>query len=262
MNKSLKALLAGTFLSVSLFAIGNVGTITKTAPAAGSTYNSSDTVTFSWSSVSSASKYYYVFDNNASTIPASASTKLETTNNSILIDPSDNLDNTYYFHIQAVDSNGTPSFDTTRVNIDVDTLKGTVSMSPDGGSLSSAQSLTMTPSETGTIYYTTDGSTPDYNATSVTGTTQVYTAPLSIATAKTVKARVKDSAGNKGNVTEKVFTSTLQVTAKTTQDNSAVDGATFATKSDNLVQTVTPNTSITVSGTGFTRYKYKKSTES
>ncbi len=261
MNKSLKVLLAGTFLSVSLLAIDSVGTITKTAPAAGSTYNSADTVTFSWTPVSEATKYYYVFDNNGSTVPASASSKLETANNSILIDPSDNLDGTYYFHIQAVDATGTPSFNTTRVNIDVDTLKGTVSMSPDGGSLSSAESLTMTPSETGTIYYTTDGSTPDYNATSVTGTTQVYTAPLSIATAKTVKARVKDSAGNKGNVTEKVFTSTLQVTAKTTQDNSAVDGATFATKSDNLVQTVTPNTSITLSGTGFTRYKYKKSTD-
>jgi hypothetical protein len=70
----------------------------------------------------------------------------------------------------------------------IDTVAPTVTVSPVAGTYGSAQTVQITSNE-GTIYYTTDGSTP------TTGST-VYSASFSVSSTSTVKYLVVDAAGN------------------------------------------------------------------
>jgi Chitobiase/beta-hexosaminidase C-terminal domain len=66
------------------------------------------------------------------------------------------------------------------------TIAATPTFSPVAGTYASAQTVTIldsTPSST--IYYTTDGSTPTFP---ITGTTQQYSAPITVSASETVKA--------------------------------------------------------------------------
>ena len=262
-------ILAGSALAVScLFAaIEPVTNLSLSTPYSDGLKHNGD-VTYTWTPPSdeNLSGYYYLFDTNSSNENVAASTdklSLPGSATSVTITPPDNANADYYFHIVAKHNDGTTSGTKyTTAPAKVDKVKGTItSISPDGGTLTQMEDLTMSKSEDGVIYYTTDGTTPDYNSTSPTGTTQIYTTPLSIVTAKTVKARLKDTAGNKGDVLEKVFASTVQPTVKTTQDNTIItNNPTFATNSN---AGATPNTSITIGSgdntEGFTRFKYKTS---
>lgn len=78
----------------------------------------------------------------------------------------------------------------------------TVSASPAGGSYSSAQTVTLTASPSGsTIYYTTDGSTP-------TTSSAKYSGPLTISQTTTLKYFAVDASGHSSAVHTDVYTIT------------------------------------------------------
>ena len=271
--KLIKIITLSSILASSLFAINTVSNLGANAPHNSVASTNDTSIVFTWNPPASDAKYYWLLDTNSSNTYADSYSTASWQTKNLTGDeptagtithslPTVSTSGTYYYHVVAVDGNDTTSNTVTSSAMNIDITGGTVTMNPDGGSLSAVASLTMTGSETGTIYYTTDGTDPDYNSTSVTGTTAIYSSALSVITAKTVKARLKDTAGNKGDVVTKAFTSTIQPTVKTTQDGNTTDGATFAT---NSLAGATPNTTITVSEGnttgGFTRYKYKKSTD-
>lgn len=74
-----------------------------------------------------------------------------------------------------------------------DTTPPTVTASPPGGTFTTAQSVTLTPSESATIYYTTNGINP-------TTSSSVYSSPISISSNTTLKFFGVDTSGNVGTV--------------------------------------------------------------
>lgn len=267
--KLTKIITLSAVVASSLFAIDTVSNLGANAPHNSSSATNDTSIVFTWTPPANDVKYYWLLDTNATNTYADSYTTANWQTKTLVGDeltastithslPTVSASGTYYYHIVAVDGSDNTSSTVTSTAMNIDITKGTVTMSPDGGSLSAVASLTMTGSETGTIYYTTDSSTP-------TTSSSVYSSPLSIMTGKTVKAFLVDSAGNSGDVVTKVFTSSVQPTVKTTQNATSVDGTTFATSSTNIIASVTPNTSLTIGGgssaEGFTRYKYKKSTD-
>ncbi len=76
----------------------------------------------------------------------------------------------------------------------VDTIAPTVAISPNGGSFTSAQTVTITSNDANAaIYYTTDGSTPTSSSTK-------YAGPVSVSRTLTLRALAIDNAGNVGNI--------------------------------------------------------------
>lgn len=73
------------------------------------------------------------------------------------------------------------------------------SITPGGGSVSTAQSVTLSSTKPGKIYYTTDGSTP-------TTASAVYGGALAITSSSTVKALAVDQAGNQSDVVSATYT--------------------------------------------------------
>jgi hypothetical protein len=80
-----------------------------------------------------------------------------------------------------------------------DTTPPVVTASPAGGTYSAPQLVTLTASETATIYYTTDGNNP-------TTSSPVYSSPISVTTTATLKFFGVDAAGNQGLITTVVYT--------------------------------------------------------
>ena len=70
-----------------------------------------------------------------------------------------------------------------------DTIAPVTSVSPAGGTYTTAQSVRLTTNEAATIYYTTNGSTP-------TTASAVYSTPLTISASTTLKYFARDTAGN------------------------------------------------------------------
>ena len=83
-------------------------------------------------------------------------------------------------------------------NIIIDTTAPTVNSVPLGGIYNSLQSVTLTASETATIYYTTDGSTPTTAST-------VYSGPIAVSTNTTLKYFARDPASNNGTVVTQTY---------------------------------------------------------
>lgn len=101
-----------------------------------------------------------------------------------------------------------------------------VSTSPVGGSVSSAQAVTLTASKTGsTIYFTTDGSTPTTAST-------VYSSPITISATKTLKALAVDQAGNQSDIATNTYTFATSSTASSSTVSSPVSSVSIAQPSN------------------------------
>ncbi len=83
-------------------------------------------------------------------------------------------------------------------NIIIDTTAPTVNAVPLGGIYNSPQSVTLTASETATIYYTTNGSTPTTAST-------VYSGPIAVNANTTLKYFARDTATNDGAVVTQTY---------------------------------------------------------
>jgi hypothetical protein len=103
---------------------------------------------------------------------------------------------------------GSTSFSVTSTS---DTTAPVTSVSPAAGTYTSAQTVVLTPNETATTYYTTDGSTPVYP---VAGSTKTGTS-VAISATTTLKYFSRDTAGNSEAVKTAVYTIT---TAAKTHD--------------------------------------------
>lgn len=107
-----------------------------------------------------------------------------------------------YFAKDTAGNSSTVQTATYTINI-ADTTAPTVTASPVGGTFTSSQTVTLTANETATIYYTVDGTTPVYP---VSGTTQTYSGPITLATTTTLKFIGRDTAGNVSTVQTQTYT--------------------------------------------------------
>jgi hypothetical protein len=94
----------------------------------------------------------------------------------------------------------------------IDTVAPVVTAIPNGGTFASAQEVTFSASESATIYYTLDGSTPSTSSS-------VYSAPLTIGNSLTIKFYAVDTAGNNSAIQSVSFTINLPDTTPPTITN-------------------------------------------
>jgi hypothetical protein len=80
-----------------------------------------------------------------------------------------------------------------------DTTAPIVSASPNGGTFTGSQNITLSANELATIYYTTNGTTP-------TTASAVYSSPIPISATTTLKFFAKDAARNSSAVQTVTFT--------------------------------------------------------
>jgi hypothetical protein len=95
----------------------------------------------------------------------------------------------YDIAISVTDPSSNPSIPIILSNITYDDASPITIASPPGGTYTSAQSITLTPNESSTIYYTIDNSDPTTSSTT-------YTSPIPISTPTTVQFFARDFAGN------------------------------------------------------------------
>ncbi|MFC1615153.1 chitobiase/beta-hexosaminidase C-terminal domain-containing protein, partial [Patescibacteria group bacterium] len=135
------------------------------------------------------------------------------------------------YKVQAMDENGNlsnlASFDS------VDIIAPTTSASPLGGTHTGTQSVTLSPNETATTYYTIDGSTP------TTGS-DIYSSAIIISVNTTLKYFSVDTAGNTETVKTESYTITVDAIDPITTSDPL--GATFTSTQ---TVTLTPNESAT-----------------
>jgi len=202
--------------------------------------------------------YYYILDKEATTlIPnvvdtrgtlgSSATSKTETVTGT---------DGSYYFHLAPYAESGNTGATLHFGPIKIDsTAPSALSISPDGGSYSETQSVSMSATDANnyTIYYTTDGSTPNDTNSST------YSSAISVSSSKTIKAIAIDSAGNESTIKSSAFT--VNTTTNVAQFGTEVTaGATIATNSDG--NSASAIREVSVSGSSVTHYKYKVDTAS
>ena len=198
--------------------------------------------------------YYYKLDTTSTTLMTSNNTNLADTATS-KTQTITGSDGSYYFHIAPYATNGDIGATAHFGPIKIDTTAPSVSVTPDGGSFTSIQTVTMTGADASnyTIYYTTDGSTPS----STNGNT--YAEAITISSSKTLKAIAIDSAGNSSAVKSSTFT--INTTTNIAQFGNEIGaGETVATNSDG--NSGSAKRTISVEGSAVTHYKYKVDTGS
>jgi hypothetical protein len=109
-------------------------------------------------------------------------------------------DGSYTFKVFAVDPAGNQSV-TVSSSVTIDTLAPTVTANPAGGAFTAPQSVVLTASESSTIYYTTDGTTP----TTTTPTNGPSPVTVNVGNSLTLKYFAVDPAGNKGTVATQAY---------------------------------------------------------
>jgi formylglycine-generating enzyme required for sulfatase activity len=156
---------------------------TTTASPLGNTYTETQTVTLT---ADEASTIYYTVDGSTPTTGSSVY------NSGISIETDTTLK---FFAVDGVDN--TEAVQTQSYVID--TTVPTTTASPLGNTYNETQTVTLTADESGTIYYTTDGATP--NESSI-----VYSGPISIDNITTLKFFAIDSLGNVEPVNTEIYT--------------------------------------------------------
>ena len=231
----------------SLLAIEAVTNLSVSAPHNSGTTTNDASIDFTWTPPATVAKYYYKLDTNATNYNLVGEGGYQTLNSSgSSLTVTATASGSYYLHLVAVDSGDATSAPVlVQVTSAIDIDAATVTMSPDGGAITTDNnSITLTGTESGTIYYTVDGTTP-------TTASNVYSTPLVLGVSATIKALHVDTVGNTGSVTSKAFTITNNPDLLKANDDTAVDGTTISTSTTNALK---------VSVTDLTRYKYKKST--
>ena len=189
-----------TFTVEARDAAGNTSTATRTvtvsapdntAPVvsvnpAGGTYGPNKTVSLS---VNEAATIYYTTDGSTPTVSSSVYTAPL---------PLQSMTLKYFAKDTAGNSSavGTQSYA-------VDNTPPVLTVSPAAGGYPSGQLVTMTSSEAGSIFYTTDGTTP---GTAAAGSTKAYSAPFALTGNTTVKSLAVDAYGNASAVTSTAYT--------------------------------------------------------
>ncbi|WP_272946193.1 chitobiase/beta-hexosaminidase C-terminal domain-containing protein [Geobacter sp. OR-1] len=151
-----------------------------TASPSGGTYNTAQAVTLSSNKPGT---IYFTIDGTDPTYPVSGST--QTYSSPIPISTNTTLK---FF---ARDTDGYQG--TVQTQIYTMNIPPVTTASPGGGTYTTVQTVALSSSEAGTIFFTTDGSTPTYP---VSGATQVYSSPISINANTTLKFFARDNDGN------------------------------------------------------------------
>ena len=246
-----KIALSLLIVASSLFAIASIEPVTNlsvSAPHNTGTTTNDASIDFTWTPPANVAKYYYKLDTNGTNYDLVSEGGYETLNSTgSSLNVTATASGSYYLHLVAVDSgDATSSPALVQVTSAIDIDAGTVTMSPDGGAITTdTNSITLSGTESGTIYYTVDGTTPDSNSS-------VYSTPLVLGVGATIKAMHIDDVGNEGAVVSKTFTITNNPSILRANDDVAVNGTTISTSTTNALK---------ISGTDLTRYKYKKSTD-
>ncbi|HVX24061.1 MAG TPA: Ig-like domain-containing protein [Candidatus Saccharimonadales bacterium] len=152
-------------------------------------------------------------------------------------------DGTHFFAFSACDAVGNCSAFSTPFQVTYDSTAPTTPVAnPAAGTYTSAQSVTLSSSDTGSglagIYYTTDGTTPNN-----TGNGTLYTGAISVGSSETITAIAYDNAGNASAVLTANYTinipSPTQPTTPTPNTNDNSDN----TDTGNVLstETTTPN---------------------
>jgi alpha-tubulin suppressor-like RCC1 family protein len=170
--------------------LGTSAPITTTNPSSG-TYLTSQNVSLT---ANEPATIYYTVDGTTPTNPATGSTQIYSS--PLAINSSITLK---YFAVSTF-SSLSESVKTSAYTIN---LVPVITVSPLGGTYTSAQSITLTSNKPGNIYYTVDGSDPTYP---VTGATQIFSAAIPINTTTTLKFFARDTDGNQGTVQSELYT--------------------------------------------------------
>ena len=121
----------------------------------------------------------------------------------------------------------------------IDTVPPTASANPAGGLYNTTKNVYLSMSEQGTIYYTTDGSTPTYNS-------DRYNSHLIITNTTTLKFFAMDLSGNTSQVYTEIYT--IDTTAPTAKSNTP-SGYYNTTKNVTLSMSESGNIYYTLNGT-------------
>lgn len=88
---------------------------------------------------------------------------------------------------------------TVKTSVKIDNTTPTITATPVGGSYNDSKTVTLKMSESGTIYYTNNGTKPTINST-------IYTSPIKIKTTTTLKFFAVDIAGNNSKIYSQAYT--------------------------------------------------------
>lgn len=255
LNTITTALLLGS--SSLLAGFGSVSVSSSTHDT--SNYSNTKSINFSWGVPTTTGDetelngYYYKLDKASTTLMDSNDTVLASTATSKTSTVSEG-DGSYYFHIAPYATNGDIGATSHFGPIKIDTTAPALIM-PEGGSFSTTQNVTLSATDTNsyTIYYTLDGTTP-------TSSSDSYSSAIAISSTKTLKAIAIDSLGNESSVASAVFT--INSTSNVAQFGSEVTaGSTIATNNSGNANVSTIIGTLSVEGSSVTHYKYQIDSE-
>jgi hypothetical protein len=259
--KRLQPIILASLLSTPLFAGFDAMNPLQSTTHTANTPSQNTQITLSWNQAiandgDNLGGYYYLLDQNENTlIPTVVDTRstLGMSATSVTVTAPD--EGTFYFHLAPYADSGNIGATLHFKFIKIDTTAPTaLSISPDGGSFNSVQTISMSATDVNnyTIYYTTDNSDPSQSSTT-------YSTPFTLSSTKTIKAIAIDSAENISPISSSAFT--INNTSNVAQFGSEVTvGSTIATNNNGGSSSFIPT--ISVEGTLVTEYKFKIDTAS